>query len=174
MRHAGVACRAYAHWGADYKVQAMLEREGVEFHLGYGDWIRLLRSNGFEIEDLIEFARSMAAEVAQARAFWQQVAHLLDQGEAAEPGDLIDERRQSGAEEKERDLERPRIHDREQATIAKRRDFCRLKKAISTALKDPDATIRYHASGRPLSNAPARVAATVNVPQAPSAPSVTR
>jgi SAM-dependent methyltransferase len=27
---------------------------GVEFHLGYGDWIRLLRSNGFEIEDLIE------------------------------------------------------------------------------------------------------------------------
>ena len=27
---------------------------GVEFHLGYGDWIRLLRANGFEIEDLIE------------------------------------------------------------------------------------------------------------------------
>jgi hypothetical protein len=26
----------------------------VEFHLGYGDWIRLLRRNGFEIEDLIE------------------------------------------------------------------------------------------------------------------------
>ena len=26
----------------------------------------------------------MAAEVAQARAFWQQVAHLLDQGETAE------------------------------------------------------------------------------------------
>jgi SAM-dependent methyltransferase len=25
----------------------------VEFHLGYGDWIRLLRANGFEIEDLI-------------------------------------------------------------------------------------------------------------------------
>lgn len=28
--------------------------EGVEFHLGHGDWIRLLRANGFEIEDLIE------------------------------------------------------------------------------------------------------------------------
>ncbi len=28
--------------------------ESVEFHLGYGDWIRLLRANGFEIEDLIE------------------------------------------------------------------------------------------------------------------------
>ncbi|HEY8841741.1 MAG TPA: class I SAM-dependent methyltransferase [Candidatus Dormibacteraeota bacterium] len=27
---------------------------GVEFHLGYGDWIRLLRANGFDIEDLIE------------------------------------------------------------------------------------------------------------------------
>jgi SAM-dependent methyltransferase len=26
----------------------------VEFHLGYGDWIRLLRANGFEIEDLVE------------------------------------------------------------------------------------------------------------------------
>jgi SAM-dependent methyltransferase len=26
----------------------------VEFHLGYGDWIRLLRGNGFEVEDLIE------------------------------------------------------------------------------------------------------------------------
>lgn len=31
------------------------EKEGtVEFHLGYGDWIRLLRGAGFEIEDLIE------------------------------------------------------------------------------------------------------------------------
>lgn len=26
----------------------------VEFHLGFGDWIRLLRSNGFEVLDLIE------------------------------------------------------------------------------------------------------------------------
>jgi SAM-dependent methyltransferase len=26
----------------------------VEFHLSHGDWIRLLRANGFEIEDLIE------------------------------------------------------------------------------------------------------------------------
>jgi SAM-dependent methyltransferase len=28
--------------------------EAVDFHLGYGDWIRLLRANGFEILDLIE------------------------------------------------------------------------------------------------------------------------
>ena len=27
---------------------------GVDFHLGYGDWIRLLRSHGFEVEDLVE------------------------------------------------------------------------------------------------------------------------
>lgn len=26
----------------------------AEFHLGYGDWIRLLRANDFEVEDLIE------------------------------------------------------------------------------------------------------------------------
>jgi SAM-dependent methyltransferase len=28
--------------------------EGVEYHLAHGDWIRLLRANGFEIVDLIE------------------------------------------------------------------------------------------------------------------------
>jgi SAM-dependent methyltransferase len=27
---------------------------GVEFHLTHGDWIRVLRSNGFDVEDLIE------------------------------------------------------------------------------------------------------------------------
>lgn len=30
------------------------DQTSVEFHLGYGDWIRLLRANGFEVEDLIE------------------------------------------------------------------------------------------------------------------------
>jgi SAM-dependent methyltransferase len=30
------------------------DEEGIEFHLGYGDMIRLLRANAFEIEDLIE------------------------------------------------------------------------------------------------------------------------
>jgi SAM-dependent methyltransferase len=28
--------------------------EGVEFHLGHGDWIRLLRESGFEVEGLVE------------------------------------------------------------------------------------------------------------------------
>ncbi len=28
--------------------------QGVALHLGYGDWIRLHRANGFAIEDLIE------------------------------------------------------------------------------------------------------------------------
>ena len=27
---------------------------GIEFHLGYGDWIRLLRATGFEVENLVE------------------------------------------------------------------------------------------------------------------------
>ena len=30
------------------------EPESVEFHLAHGDWIRLLRANGFEVEDLVE------------------------------------------------------------------------------------------------------------------------
>ena len=41
----------------DYFRMHRFEWEGdpsVEFHLGYGDWIRLLRANGFEIEDMIE------------------------------------------------------------------------------------------------------------------------
>ena len=48
----------------DSTVQEQLQRpqfgmhrfvwEGVEFHLAHGDWIRLLRVNGFEVEDLIE------------------------------------------------------------------------------------------------------------------------
>jgi SAM-dependent methyltransferase len=28
--------------------------EGVDFHIGYGDWIRVLRANGFDVEDMIE------------------------------------------------------------------------------------------------------------------------
>jgi SAM-dependent methyltransferase len=30
------------------------DEAGVEFHLGYGDWIRLLRGSGFEVLDMIE------------------------------------------------------------------------------------------------------------------------
>jgi SAM-dependent methyltransferase len=30
------------------------DEEGTEYHLAHGDWIRLLRQNGFDIEDLIE------------------------------------------------------------------------------------------------------------------------
>jgi SAM-dependent methyltransferase len=37
----------------------------VEFHLGYGDWIRLLRANGFEIVDLIEVRAPEGAEREQ-------------------------------------------------------------------------------------------------------------
>jgi len=30
------------------------DEESVEFHLGWGGWVRLLRANGFQVEDLIE------------------------------------------------------------------------------------------------------------------------
>jgi SAM-dependent methyltransferase len=36
--------------------------EGVEYHLSHGDWIRLLRGNGFEILDLIELQAPADAE----------------------------------------------------------------------------------------------------------------
>jgi SAM-dependent methyltransferase len=36
--------------------------EGVEYHLSHGDWIRLLRDNGFEILDLIEIQAPRDAE----------------------------------------------------------------------------------------------------------------
>lgn len=34
----------------------------VEFHLGHGDWIRLFRSSGFEVEDLVELRPDTGAE----------------------------------------------------------------------------------------------------------------
>jgi SAM-dependent methyltransferase len=34
------------------------EDDSVSFYLGYGDWIRLLRANGFEVEDLLELQPS--------------------------------------------------------------------------------------------------------------------
>jgi SAM-dependent methyltransferase len=43
------------------------DSEGVEFHLGYGEWIRLLRANGFEVTDLIELR---PAEEATTRYEW--------------------------------------------------------------------------------------------------------
>jgi SAM-dependent methyltransferase len=43
------------------------DSDGVEFHLGYGDWIRLLRANGFEVTDLIELR---PAEDATTRYEW--------------------------------------------------------------------------------------------------------
>jgi hypothetical protein len=34
---------------------------GVEFHLSHGDWIRLLRRSGFEVEDLLEIRPAAGA-----------------------------------------------------------------------------------------------------------------
>lgn len=38
--------------------------ESIEFHLGYGDWIRLLRANGFEIENLVELRPDKEAKTS--------------------------------------------------------------------------------------------------------------
>jgi SAM-dependent methyltransferase len=35
---------------------------GVEFHLSHGDWIRVLRASGFEVEDLVELQAPADAE----------------------------------------------------------------------------------------------------------------
>jgi SAM-dependent methyltransferase len=37
------------------------EDEGVSFHLGFGDMVRLLRANGFELEDYVELYRPQGA-----------------------------------------------------------------------------------------------------------------
>jgi SAM-dependent methyltransferase len=42
---------------------------GVEYHLAHGDWIRLLRANGFEILDLIELQAPADAETHQYYAY---------------------------------------------------------------------------------------------------------
>ena len=35
---------------------------GVEYHLAHGDWIRLLRASGFDVEDLVELQAPEDAE----------------------------------------------------------------------------------------------------------------
>ena len=45
--------------------------DGVEFHLGHGDWIRLLRANGFEILDLVEL---QAPESAATHEYYDYVS----------------------------------------------------------------------------------------------------
>ena len=44
---------------------------GIEFHLGHGDWLRLLRATGFEVLDLIEL---QAPPDAQDHPFYDSVA----------------------------------------------------------------------------------------------------
>jgi len=36
---------------------------GIEYHLAHGEWIRLLRANGFDVEDLVELQAPPDAEV---------------------------------------------------------------------------------------------------------------
>jgi SAM-dependent methyltransferase len=44
--------------------------EGVEFHLAHGDWIRLLRDKGFDVENLIEV---QAPDDAQEHGYYEVV-----------------------------------------------------------------------------------------------------
>ncbi|MHB1241959.1 MAG: class I SAM-dependent methyltransferase [Gaiellaceae bacterium] len=44
---------------------------GVEFHLGHGEWIRLLRENGFEILDLVEL---QAPDTALRHEYYDHVS----------------------------------------------------------------------------------------------------
>lgn len=44
--------------------------QGIEYHLAHGDWIELLRANGFEVERLIELK---APPVAAAHEFYDYV-----------------------------------------------------------------------------------------------------
>ena len=60
----------------------------VEFHLGYGDWIRLLRANGFEVEDLIELqapGRRAAAPYYDALPDRRVGAQVAVRGDLARP-----------------------------------------------------------------------------------------
>ncbi|MFZ0343416.1 MAG: class I SAM-dependent methyltransferase [Gaiellaceae bacterium] len=45
------------------------ESSGVEYHLAHGDWIRLLRANGFEILDLIEIRAPADADTHEHYAY---------------------------------------------------------------------------------------------------------
>lgn len=45
-----------------HRVEWFDDPPSVEFHLGIGDWIRLFRANGFEVEDFIELRASPEAE----------------------------------------------------------------------------------------------------------------
>jgi SAM-dependent methyltransferase len=47
------------------------EGGGIEFHLPHGDWIRVLRSNGFEVLDLIEL---QPPESAETHSYYKDVS----------------------------------------------------------------------------------------------------
>ena len=53
-----------------YRFDWRADGGGIEFHLSHGDWIRLLRANGFEILDLIEL---QAPEDAETHRYYEYV-----------------------------------------------------------------------------------------------------
>jgi SAM-dependent methyltransferase len=53
-----------------YQLDWRNDNGGVEFHIGHGEWIRVLRANGFEVLDLIEL---QAPAEAQAHVYYDYV-----------------------------------------------------------------------------------------------------
>jgi hypothetical protein len=51
----------------------MAWHSGIEFHLSHGDWIRLLRRSGFEIDDLVELRPPVGATSRYSLAQKSQV-----------------------------------------------------------------------------------------------------
>ena len=43
--------------------------DAVDFHLGYGEWIRIFRANGFDVEDLVELQGAADAEPSRHNLF---------------------------------------------------------------------------------------------------------
>jgi len=50
------------------------DEDSVEFHLGWGDWVRLLGANGFRVEDFIEVRPGPGAKM-RAR-FLEEIVSL--------------------------------------------------------------------------------------------------
>jgi ubiquinone/menaquinone biosynthesis C-methylase UbiE len=54
MPDVGAATDRLLHPQAGLHRMSWQSDPGVEFHLGHGDWLRLLRRSGFDVEDLVE------------------------------------------------------------------------------------------------------------------------
>ena len=99
----------------------------VEFHLSHGDWLRVLRANGFELEELIEVQPSEGAVDAVPVCLRRVGASLAERGDLDRPPTRLSRRpvrveprtlrrsRRQHRDERARDLharQRPKRHRR--------------------------------------------------------------